>query len=171
MKKRIDVEIYLLAIGQTLAWASIYYIFPAFLLKWEQDFGWSKADLTAAITIATLVSALFSPFAGRIIDRGHGPILLGSAAILGGLGLVLLSLVDQQWQFYAVWLLIGVAIAGCLYEPCFAIIDTIMIWYRATHSSASPAPPSAEEGPPYACSLETHSLSISNHWRRASEST
>ena len=122
MKKRNDVEIYLLAIGQTLAWASIYYIFPAFLLKWEQDFGWSKADLTAAITIATLVSALFSPFAGRIIDRGHGPILLGSAAILGGLGLVLLSLVKQQWQFYAVWLLIGVAIAGCLYEPCFAIV-------------------------------------------------
>ena len=38
LKKRIDVEIYLLAIGQTLAWASIYYIFPAFLLKWEQDF-------------------------------------------------------------------------------------------------------------------------------------
>ena len=103
MKTRHDLAIYLLAIGQTFAWASIYYVFPALLLRWEQDLGWSKADLTAAITMAILVSALVSPVAGRIIDRGHGPILVGVAALIGGLGLVLLSFVNQQWQFYTVW--------------------------------------------------------------------
>lgn len=122
MKTRHDLAIYLLAIGQTFAWASIYYVFPALLLRWEQDLGWSKADLTAAITMAILVSALVSPVAGRIIDRGHGPILVGVAALIGGLGLVLLSFVNQQWQFYAVWVLMGIAIAGCLYEPCFALV-------------------------------------------------
>ena len=122
MKTRHDLAIYLLAIGQTFAWASIYYVFPALLLRWEQDLGWSKVDLTAAITMAILVSALVSPVAGRIIDRGHGPILVGVAALIGGLGLVLLSFVNQQWQFYAVWVLMGIAIAGCLYEPCFALV-------------------------------------------------
>lgn len=119
---RRDPAIYLLAIGQTLAWATIYYIFPALLLRWEQALGWSKADLTAAITMAVLVSALSSPLTGRIIDKGHGALLIGGSALAGGIGLLFLSIVNELWQFYAVWLILGLAMAGCLYEPCFALV-------------------------------------------------
>ena len=117
-----DPPIVLLAVGQTLQWASIFYIFPALLLRWEHDLGWSKADLTAAITIAVLVSALASPLAGKIIDHGKGPVMLAGSAVLGGAGLLILAAVAARWQFYAVWFLIGIAMAGCLYEPCFALV-------------------------------------------------
>lgn len=96
-----DSAIYLLALGQTLAWATIYYVFPALMLRWEQDLGWSKVELTAAITIAILVSAAASPMTGRIIDRGYGATLVGTSALIGGIGLILLSFVVEQWQFYA----------------------------------------------------------------------
>ena len=43
--------ILLLAIGETLAWAAIFYSFPAMLLRWEADLGWSKAELTGAVTL------------------------------------------------------------------------------------------------------------------------
>ncbi len=119
---RRDSAIFYLALGQTLAWASIYYIFPALLLRWEQDLGWSKADLTAAITLAVLVSAVASPITGRIIDKGQGAWMIGASALAGGVGLLLLSFVNQLWQFYAVWLFLGIAMAGCLYEPCFAMV-------------------------------------------------
>ncbi len=122
MKKHRDLPIYCLAIGQTLAWASIYYIFPALLLRWEQELGWSKADLTMAITIAILVSALAAPAAGSIIDRGHGSTMVGVSALIGGFSLFLLSFVNQQWQFHTVWIFMGISIAGCLYEPCFALV-------------------------------------------------
>ncbi len=128
-----DKTIYLLALGETLAWASIYYIFPALLLRWEQELGWSKADLTAAIMLAVLTSALASPLTGRIIDMGRGGLLVAGSALLGGFGLLLLSMVDALWQFYAVWLLIGLAMAGCLYEPCFALVT------RARGKDAKPA--------------------------------
>ena len=49
--------ILLLAIAEMLIWACIYYSFPALLLHWEQSLGWSRADLTGAITLAVLVSA------------------------------------------------------------------------------------------------------------------
>lgn len=117
-----DPAIYLLALGQTLAWATIYYVFPALLLRWEQDLGWSKADLTAAITIAVLVSAAVSPLTGRVIDRGQGSLLVVVSALTGGIGLLLLSIVVAKWQFYAVWVLMGLAMAGSLYEPCFALV-------------------------------------------------
>jgi MFS family permease len=122
MKIRRDPALMYLAIGQTLIWASIYYVFPVLLLRWEHDLGWSKSDLTLAISLAVLVSAAAAPFSGRIIDRGFGAPLVGLSAVLGGMGLLLLSGVRELWQFYLVWIIIGFAMAGCLYEPCFALI-------------------------------------------------
>ena len=119
---RRDPAIVLLALGQTLAWASIYYLFPALLLRWEQTLGWSKTELTAAIAMAVLISAALSPLTGRIIDRGHGASLVLGSAIVGGIGLALLSFVSELWQFHAVWMVIGAAMAGCLYEPIFALV-------------------------------------------------
>ena len=112
----------LLAIGQTLAWASIYYTFPALLLRWEQDMGWSKPEVTMAITLGVLISALMAPVAGRIIDAGRGGEMMAGAAVLGGALLVVLSRVETLWQFYLVWGGIGVAMSGALYEPCFALV-------------------------------------------------
>jgi predicted MFS family arabinose efflux permease len=37
-----------------------------------------------------------------------------------------LSQVTQIWQFYAVWFLIGLAMAGCLYDACFTILTHTM---------------------------------------------
>ena len=36
--------------------------------------------------------------------------------------MILLSLVEQLWQFYLLWSVIGLCMAGSLYEPCFALI-------------------------------------------------
>ncbi|WP_295898631.1 MFS transporter [uncultured Vibrio sp.] len=112
----------LLAIAQTLLWASLYYLFPATLLHWEHQFEWQRSELTMAFTIAIATSALFSPIAGRILDQGKGPLLLSVCALLGGIFLLCLSLVDSLFGFYLVWFGIGVTMAGCLYEPCFAFL-------------------------------------------------
>ncbi|UWP97612.1 MFS transporter [Aliiroseovarius crassostreae] len=117
-----DPAISALALGQTLIWASIYYVFPALLLRWEQDLGWSKTELTGAIALAVLVSALASPLSGRVIDMGRGAALLSLSAALGAGGLFALSYISALWQFYLIWAIIGGAMAGCLYEPCFAIV-------------------------------------------------
>lgn len=117
-----DRPILILAFSQTLVWAGLYYIFPASLLRWEVALGWSKAELAYAATIATLASAFASPIAGRIIDEGRGPRLMGVSSALGGLCIVLLSQVTQLWQFYTLWLFIGLMLAGCLYDACFSIV-------------------------------------------------
>jgi predicted MFS family arabinose efflux permease len=117
-----DRAILQLAVGQTLVWAGLFYVFPALLLRWEQDLGWSKTDLTGAITLAILVAALISPFTGRIIDQGRGPLLMAVSALVGGGAMMSLGSIDTLWQFYAVWIILGLAMAGCLYEPCFALV-------------------------------------------------
>lgn len=117
-----DRPLLMLVVAQTLIWACIYYSFPALLLHWEQALGWSRADLTAAITLAVFVSAFCSPLYGRLIDAGRGAAMMTSAAVLGGCCLMLLTQVEYRWQFYLIWGLIGVCMSGSLYEPCFALL-------------------------------------------------
>ena len=99
------VAVGMLAAGETIVWTGLFYIFPALLLRWETAFEWSKVELTGAITIALIVSAIFSPLFGKWIDRGFGPLQMGAGAAVGGLTLCLLLAVTELWQFYAVWIL------------------------------------------------------------------
>ena len=110
------------AFSQTVSWATMFYSFPALIAHWERDLGWGKAEFSGAMTTALLLSALFAPIAGRIIDRGYFVALHVGGTAAGALLLLALSQVTQLWQFYLVWSLMGVAIAGVLYEPCFAIL-------------------------------------------------
>jgi len=52
-----------LAIAQTLAWTSLYYIFPALTPAWQGALGWSKTELLGAFTLALVVSAIAAPLA------------------------------------------------------------------------------------------------------------
>lgn len=115
-----------IAIAQIFMWAATYYLFPALLLEWERDLGWSKTELSGAFTLALVASAVLAPGVGRIIDRGFGPRIFTGSAILCSLLISLLSVVTKIWQFYAVWILIGIAMSGGLYEACFAILTRVM---------------------------------------------
>lgn len=120
-----DNRIWKLATAETLVWASIYYLFPALMVHWENDEGWTKGDLSLAFSAAIVLSALGAPVAGRWIDRGRGRVVLTGAAVLGGLALTAMTFANGFPVFFALWLVMGVAMAGCLYEPCFAFITHV----------------------------------------------
>ncbi|GHD43348.1 MFS transporter [Thalassobaculum fulvum] len=111
-----------LAIAETVVWAGTLYLFPALLTHWEADLGWSKTTLAGAFTLAVLISAASAPVAGRLIDAGHGVRLLTWGTVAAAVLVALLSQVREVWQFYAVWAVLGVAAAACLYEPCSAFL-------------------------------------------------
>ena len=111
-----------LAIAETLVWAAYVYVFPALLLTWEADLGWSRPELALAFTVALATSALLAPWMGRLIDKGLGPFAFSGATLIGGIGLLVHAQITQLWQFYLVWVVLGVAMAGSLYEPCFALL-------------------------------------------------
>lgn len=92
------------------------------LLWWEDGFGWSRGELTGAYTLSMLVAAGFSPIVGRIIDQGRGSAMMGCCTAIAGVAVAGISLVTELWQFYMIWVLIGIMNSGALYEPCFALI-------------------------------------------------
>ena len=111
-----------LAIGQTIFWAGLYYIFAALLIRWELAEGWSKTTLTGAFSGAILMAAIFSPIAGRVVDQGHGPKILAGAALIGAGLVALLTTASNEWMFVGIYLGLGACLGCCLYETCFAFV-------------------------------------------------
>lgn len=124
MRQRLWIAVLPLAIAETLVWAAFYYSFPAFLPAWEADLGWGRAEISGAFTVALVLTGLLAPRAGRIIDRGAGSATFLGAIVIGAGLLVALASVQTLWQFWAVWLALGVINSTCLYEATFAIITT-----------------------------------------------
>lgn len=119
---KIDKPIIGLAVMQTLIWAILFYSFPALVLFWQAEFGWSLSQTMGAFTSALLISALASPLSGFLIDKGVGRFLLAGACLLGGLLLIALSMAQDLIVFYAIWSLMGLIFAAGLYDPCFSIV-------------------------------------------------
>ena len=122
---KLNPAITLLALGELLVWAGAYYVFPALLLRWEADLGWSRESITLALMLATFSMAIASPVTGRLIDLGYGPQVMGITTIVAGICIGLLSRVESLTWFYIIWIVNGAMLAGCLYEPCFALITRI----------------------------------------------
>ncbi len=114
--------VWLLAVGQTLTYAALYYSFAALLPDLEAATGWSKAQLAAGPTLGFLLTAVLTPFTGRLVDRGWGGDLLIWAPVLGAAALAGLGFVGSLSGWLALWAVIGVAQAGALYETCFAFL-------------------------------------------------
>ncbi len=114
--------VWLLAIGQTLTYAGVYYNFPALLPDLEAATGWSKGQLAAGPTLAFLVMAVLTPFTGRLVDRGWGGEMLVWLPVGAAAGVAALAFVVTPGQWLAVWFLIGIAQAGMLYESCFSFL-------------------------------------------------
>lgn len=71
-------------------------LFPAIL----DEFGWDRGMTAGAFSFGFLVSALVTPFVGRLMDL-RGPRLVVELGVgLMAAGLVLASLVRQPWQLY-----------------------------------------------------------------------
>ena len=117
-----DKQVWYLAIAETIVWAGLFYLFPASLLKWNNHFGWGLSEISLALTISLIISSLTGIASGKLVDAGAGKHLLSFSALLGGLTLVFLITIESIWGFYAIWAVVGIAMGGCSYDPCFAVI-------------------------------------------------
>jgi len=111
-----------LSLVQLISWGTFYYGFAIFLTPMETELGWARAELTGAVTLGLVVAGAFSLPAGRLIDRGHGRLVLTGGSLLGGAMLLAWSQVETVAAFYAIWFGLGLAMAATLYEPAFAVL-------------------------------------------------
>jgi MFS family permease len=80
-------------------------LFPAIL----DEFGWNRGVIAGAFSFGFLVSAVITPFVGRLTDRRGPRIVVELGVVTMGAGLILASVICEPWQLY---LTLGVLAGG-----------------------------------------------------------
>jgi MFS family permease len=111
-----------LACCQLLTWAALYYGFSSFVLPMRDELRWSEPTLMGAFSVGLAAWGGASYAVGAAIDRGHGRAVLAGGAALAALGLSAWAAVREPWMFYAVWIVLGAAMAMTLYDPAFTVL-------------------------------------------------
>ena len=100
------------AVGYSVAVSHVYGL-SQFIEPLEQEFGWTRAQLSFGITLSSLAGALSGIFVGMTVDRWGArrvalPGIIGYCTVFALLGLLTTSL----WSWYILWFLIGLAAAS-----------------------------------------------------------
>jgi MFS family permease len=112
----------------------IYYSYGVFLPVICDDLGWSRGEVSGALTAYMLVGGFLGPVVGLTITRfgARKNIIIGN--LIAGLGLLAIALVKEAWQLY---LIFGVIIgAGNSFGGFIAATTVASNWFLKRRSLA-----------------------------------
>lgn len=78
----------------------VYVSYGVFFNPLMQEFGWSRAAISGASSVAFFISGLFAIFIGRLIDKIGPRIILMATAVFFGLGCMLMYGLNTIWELY-----------------------------------------------------------------------
>jgi MFS family permease len=114
-----------LGVTQILSWGTIFYTPVLIVPLIAADRGWSISFAMGGFSVGLLVAGLVAPYVGRSIDRFGGNVVMTIGSLIGALGLLLIVHASRPTAYYAVWMLLGVAMAANLYDAAFATLGRI----------------------------------------------
>lgn len=107
--------------------------FTVYLKPIEADLGWSRGEISLALTLAALAMGAGAPIIGRLIDRtGARSIMAVGATIVGG-STVLLASTQSLGFFYAAFVISGLGQAAATLIPVSLVISN---WFHAQRARA-----------------------------------
>ena len=114
-----------LGVTEILSWGAIFYPPVLTVPLIAADHGWSKAFTMGGFSVGLLVGGLVSRYVGGAIDRYGGHVVMPCGSLIGALGLAGLVVAQSAAAYFAVWMVLGVAMAASLYDPAFATLGRI----------------------------------------------
>src|SRR5262249_51996556 len=106
----------------------LVYSFSLFVKPLASEFGWSRGEISAAISIANVAVSISTPIQGLLCDRFGSRILilLGHSALCVGLSSLAL-LTPHLWHLYTLFLLMGIFASACSPLPYARLIA---MWFE-----------------------------------------
>ena len=114
-----------LGVTQILSWGTIFYTPVLMVPLVAAERHWSISFTMGGFSVGLLIAGLGSPFVGRSIDRFGGHVVMTIGSLIGGLGLFLIVYAAHPIAYYAVWMMLGIAMAANLYDSAFATLGRI----------------------------------------------
>ena len=103
-----------------------------FFVALEDEFGWSRAALAGAFSLARAEDAVIGPLAGYLTDRIGTRRLVPIGFMILGVGFVLFSLVQSLAQFYLAFVVLTIGAGLASFLPLIGAINNWFVRRRAT---------------------------------------
>src|SRR5512146_3031132 len=114
-----------LGVTQILAWGAIFYTPVLIVPLIAAERGWSIAFTMGGFSFGLLVAGLVLPYVGRAVDHYGGHVVMTAGSLVGALGLALIVRAADPLAYFAVWMVLGVAMAASLCDSAFASLGRI----------------------------------------------
>jgi MFS family permease len=111
-----------IALGQLIAWGTLYYSFALVIGPMAEELGWSRVDLNFGLTLGLIAASLAAIPVGRWIDRHGGRWAMAGGSAAAALLLALWSQTDSLTVFYLIWIAIGLTHACSLSEAAYNVV-------------------------------------------------
>ncbi len=111
-----------LSLAQLISWGTLFYMFSLLLEHFERDLSLTRVDASLAFSLALLCEGVLAFLVGRLIDQGKARAVMCTGSVLGGTAFLAMAFVQNQWQLYAAWTAVGIAMSGTLYQPAFSVL-------------------------------------------------
>jgi MFS family permease len=100
--------------------------FGVFFNPLQREFGWSRTEISVALSLSSLLLGLFGIVSGRLNDRFGPRIVIAASAVILGLGYLLTSQMQAVWQFY---LFYGVIVSIGTSSGDVSTLSTTARWF------------------------------------------
>src|ERR1700719_3845521 len=74
-----------------------------FIVPWQQEFGWTPAEISSALSIRFILFGLMAPFAAALLNRYGLRNVTLSALLTAGSALAASLLMTKVWQLMLLW--------------------------------------------------------------------
>jgi len=111
-----------LGIAQIISWGTLFYSIAVLGPPMAHALAVSDVALYGSFTAGLFLSGIASPWVGRRIDRYGGRSVLAAGSVLGAIACALLASAMNAAMLLLGWLVAGLAMAACLYDPAFATL-------------------------------------------------
>jgi MFS family permease len=114
-----------LGVTQIITWGVLFYPPVLTIPLIAAAHGWSPSFAMAGFSIGLFVAGLVAPRVGALIDRHGGHVVMTGGSLVAAVSVAALVYAVHPLVYFAVWMLLGVAMAAQLYDSAFATLGRI----------------------------------------------
>ena len=107
--------------------------FTVYVKPIQADLGWSRGEISLAISLAAVAMGMGAPFIGRLIDRIGARLAMAAGAAVIGVCTILLSKAQSLPYFYAIFIVSGIGQGAATIIPVSMVISN---WFTAMRGKA-----------------------------------
>ena len=119
------------ALVMVLGTVPLFQGMTAWFVVLEQQFGWSRTQLSIAFSLTRVEGSIMGPISGYLTDHLGPRRMVMTGMLVAGGGFLLMSRMQHLWQFYLAFVVISVGVGLGTWLPMFTVLNNWFVRHRA----------------------------------------